>query len=130
MMEIVDPEDVVEAPEGSYHAPLHGWTCFHCGEEFSILKQGSYTAALKEAKEHFGPDPRWTPLCLEKLAKAPRKMWRALRRAEMRLAEFHEIEEQVDHLQNAARERDELRCRVDSLEGELEVERLRLREAR
>jgi hypothetical protein len=44
-------------PDGTYPAPKHGWTCFHCGETFK--KPGA-------ARDHFGPTPDWSPLCIER----------------------------------------------------------------
>ena len=123
------PAGVMEA-EGTYEAPLHGWVCFHCGEEFSIAKQGCLESAIEAATEHFGPDPRWTPGCLELLKSRPAQLWRRLRRAEIALAESGNAAEELDYLQGVAQENHELRNRIDSLEGELAVERLRLMEAR
>ena len=128
------PGDVAE-PVGEFDFPMQvsGFVCFHCGEEFTLKSHGSSLAAIRAATEHFGPDPRWKPGCHEMLM-APRKLWRRMRLAEMRLAEIGRDAEELDDLRETtavlARERDALRNRVDSLEGELEVERLRLKEAR
>lgn len=73
-------------PIDTYRAPLHGWTCFHCGEEFSIVKQKSLHAATEAAREHFGSHPDAEPLC--KLS-----MWEQRELAErVRAAEESEIE--------------------------------------
>lgn len=123
------PEGKVE-PDGTYQAPRHGWTCFHCGETFSIATHGSHAQAVQGAREHFGPDPRWTPACIELMQSKPQQLYRRLRRAEIKLAEYPNLEEQVDYLSDVAQENHDLRAQLDSLRGELEVERLRLREAR
>lgn len=44
-------------PDGTYPAPRHGWTCFHCGENFK---------KEEAARAHFGPTPDWTPECIER----------------------------------------------------------------
>jgi hypothetical protein len=110
------PRGTVE-PEGTYSAPLHGWTCFHCGETFSIAECGSLAAAERAAREHFGPDPRWSPECVELLKTRPRKLYRRLRLAQTRLADLEGREEELDHLRSVALDVHDLRCQVDSLEG-------------
>lgn len=102
--------------------PLHGWVCFHCGEEFSIAKNGSANAAHDAAREHFGPDPQWKPACLDLLRTRPAKLYRRLRLAEMRLVDmggwdmddYHELEAQNVLL---IREKDRQHNLIDSLEG-------------
>ena len=42
----------------TYPMPLHGWTCFFCGENF--MTEGA-------ARDHFGADPDQKPGCLEKV---------------------------------------------------------------
>lgn len=129
----VAPTDTKEA-DGAYPAPLHGWTCFHCGEEFSIAKQGSHHAAVEAATEHFGPDPRWTPACIELARTRPQQLYRRLRAAEIKLAEWAPLTEEVEYARSQhhrlSLEVAELRNKLDFTEGLLEVERLRLREAR
>ena len=41
-------------PIGTYPAPRHGWTCFHCGETF---------IDEKKAREHFGETPDHLASC-------------------------------------------------------------------
>lgn len=108
-------------PDGIYPMPLHGWTCFHCGETFSIAKQGCADAATAAAREHFGPDPRWTPLCVEMNTVPPRKLWRRMRLAEIALASQPELREQVEFLSGVCGDRDKLRNLLDSTKGELLV---------
>ena len=40
--------------EDTYAGPLHGWTCFHCGETFH---------ATELARAHFGSDSTQKPAC-------------------------------------------------------------------
>lgn len=42
----------------TYPTPVHGWTCFHCGETFPGDLAGS-----RKAREHFGPTPDRDPSC-------------------------------------------------------------------
>ena len=39
----------------TYETPNHGWTCFHCGENFKHPNS---------ARDHFGFDPEAMPACL------------------------------------------------------------------
>jgi len=50
-------KEILEGPDGVYPAPMHGWTCFHCGRTF-----------LKEvlARKHFGEMPDSVVECLVK----------------------------------------------------------------
>lgn len=45
------------AVRDTYPTPLHGWTCFHCGETFK--RYGL-------AREHFGPEANYGPACIIK----------------------------------------------------------------
>jgi hypothetical protein len=68
------------APErtaDTYPMPLHGWTCFHCGETFKTVGA---------ARDHFGFDPSSEPACRIKVG-AERGLVMALRKAEQELAE-------------------------------------------
>lgn len=127
------PTDIAEA-SGVYDAPLCGWHCFHCGDEFSVAKQGCWEKAIAAAKEHFGLDARWTPACIEFTTMKPRKMYRRMRRAEIKIAQIGHDAEELDDLRSRSYDQSvQLTAalnRIDSLEGELEVERLRLREGR
>lgn len=38
--------------------PVHGWTCFHCGEHFP-----STFAGQQAARHHFGDSPVHDPAC-------------------------------------------------------------------
>lgn len=55
-----------------YEMPLHGWTCFHCGETF-------HTPGA--ARQHFGFTPQSDPACRIKLG-AERSLLRAYRALE------------------------------------------------
>lgn len=67
----------VEAAEGFYVKPDHGWTCFHCGETFTTYGT---------ARDHFGFDPSNDPACVIKVG-AERGLVMALRKAELAAAE-------------------------------------------
>lgn len=56
----------------TYNAPVGGWTCFHCGENFKT--PGS-------ARDHFGFEPSADPACRIKVG-AERGLLMALRKAE------------------------------------------------
>jgi hypothetical protein len=49
---------MVRCVTGTYAAPAHGWTCFHCGETFTT--PGA-------ARDHFGATPEETPGCVLKV---------------------------------------------------------------
>lgn len=67
-------------PNDTYEKPLHGWTCFHCGETFT--KEGS-------ARNHFGAVPTAQPGCTERVRLgAERGLLMALRDAEARIARY------------------------------------------
>jgi hypothetical protein len=58
------PED---AP--TFDIPLSGFTCFHCGAHFSPMPAG-----IVAAREHFGPTPASTPLCIKQTVLVPDAM--------------------------------------------------------
>ena len=60
----------------SYQKPLHGWTCFHCGETFKTVGA---------ARDHFGFEPSSDLACRIKLGDE-RGLVMALRKAEAKLA--------------------------------------------
>jgi hypothetical protein len=77
------------AAEGAYHAPLLGWTCFHCGETFH---------REKTAREHFGEYTGFDPACIERLKFSDAELMRRVRVAESlaerdRAAMSHAVEE-------------------------------------
>jgi hypothetical protein len=45
-------------PKDTYPTPAHGWTCFHCGENFPGTMAGQH-----EARMHFGPSVHSEPKC-------------------------------------------------------------------
>lgn len=56
----IDPLSALMAkqtPIGTYSAPKHGWTCYHCGETFT--EQAT-------AAEHFGLEPGADPTCVRR----------------------------------------------------------------
>lgn len=63
----------------TYTPPEHGWTCFHCGENFPGTRAGE-----KAAREHFSKTPLLPPECLEAASPA-RKLARRARLAEARV---------------------------------------------
>lgn len=65
----------------TYPMPLHGWTCFHCGETFKT--PGS-------ARNHFGFDPSYDPACRIKVG-AERGLVMALRKAEQEIEELRHL---------------------------------------
>lgn len=60
----------------TYNAPVGGWTCFHCGENFKTPDS---------ARDHFGFDPSADPACRIKIG-AERGLLMALRKAEDEIA--------------------------------------------
>lgn len=74
--------------DGTYTAPAHGWTCFHCGETFTTV--GS-------ARDHFGATPDATPGCMVKVALGgERGLLAALRKAEGELCLLHKKRAEED----------------------------------
>lgn len=63
--------------DGTYIAPEHGWTCFHCGETF---------LAPSLARIHFGAMPDAEPAC--QLNKGERKLAGTVRYLEEQLARY------------------------------------------
>ncbi len=49
--------DEVE-PKDTYPTPAHGWTCFHCGENFPGTMGGQH-----QARMHFGQSVHSEPKC-------------------------------------------------------------------
>lgn len=104
-----------------YGAPLHGWTCFHCGETF-------HTPGA--ARDHFGPTPASAPGCIIK-AGEERGLLMALRKAEataddaVKQRELAEQDARAAHaeavevlqLVPGAANAHDVRCHLDSLEG-------------
>lgn len=43
-----------EPEEDTYEAPVHGWTCFHCGQTFTTYRGAGL---------HFGKDVKGRPIC-------------------------------------------------------------------
>jgi hypothetical protein len=70
----------------TYVKPEHGWTCFHCGENFTT--PGS-------ARDHFGADPLAEPGCRIR-AGEERGLLMALRRAEAELARYRNEDSDKD----------------------------------
>lgn len=62
---------------GTYAAPPHGWTCFHCGDTFTTIGA---------ARDHFGFEPSNDPACRIKIG-AERGLVMELRKAEAAAAE-------------------------------------------
>ena len=60
-------------PVGTYPAPRHGWTCFHCGETFRTPET---------ATEHFGQTPDSTPECIDRATSSYQDLVRRTREAE------------------------------------------------
>lgn len=65
-----------------YPTPVHGWTCFHCGDHFPGDCSGQY-----HARQHFGRTPDATPVCLMRVP-GEYHLLRALRAAEDSLARY------------------------------------------
>jgi hypothetical protein len=69
----------------TYPAPIHGWCCFHCGENFTTA--GS-------ARDHFGGNIYDTPGCMIRVQVGEeRGLLMALRKAE---AEIAHLRQQLD----------------------------------
>lgn len=66
----------------TYPMPKHGWTCFHCGENFPLPGN---------ARDHFGADPSRTPGCLLKVEAGKERglLWQ-LRKIEAELDRYRE----------------------------------------
>ena len=62
----------------TYPMPVHGWRCFHCGDHFPGTDEG-----LNDAREHFGPDPAWTPICVERMQLDTTEILTRMRSAEL-----------------------------------------------
>lgn len=68
--------------QATYPMPEHGWTCFHCGENFKT--PGG-------ARDHFGRTPDRKPGCIIKVELGgERGLLMALRAAEDELARYRE----------------------------------------
>ena len=93
-----------ETPE-TYPMPEHGWTCFHCGEKFTV-----YGAA----RDHIGGTPHGMPGCLLRVQLGnERGLQMELRKRERELASAQQTIE--------ARDRDiaELKLDKEALRHEL-----------
>lgn len=87
--------DAIDDSE-TYEPPAHGWTCFHCGETFTVWG---------EARDHFGETQGATAGCL--IARVPletgaarevgRGLLMALRKKEAANAALRRENEQLDH---------------------------------
>ena len=71
---MIDPDEVAR---DTFTMPVHGFTCFHCGETFTT--PGS-------ARDHFGFDPSADPACRIKIG-AERGLVMALRKVEKELSD-------------------------------------------
>jgi hypothetical protein len=70
--------------QDTYPAPVHGWTCFHCGETFMHERA---------ARDHFGATPDKEPGCILKLTSEDRSLIRRLRAYEAEVERLrHDIE--------------------------------------
>lgn len=82
-----------------YPMPKDGWTCFHCGENFTTW--GS-------ARDHFGTTPDKTAACVIKLGDE-RGLVMELRKAE------EMADQQMERALQAERETETAQCRISSL---------------
>lgn len=55
--------EVSAAEADTYTPPVHGWTCFHCGETFP----SGTLDDVHRARDHFGATPNAKPGCLLKI---------------------------------------------------------------
>lgn len=70
--------------------PEHGWTCFHCGENFK--------GAIKAA-DHFGVRPDQKPGCVIKVERGgERGLLNALREAENLIARYMDEDSDIHRL--------------------------------
>jgi len=68
---------------GTYKAPAHGWTCFHCGETFTHENV---------ARAHFGATPDAGPGCLLRMQPGERPLLRRIRYLEKELSKLrHQV---------------------------------------
>jgi hypothetical protein len=83
------------ATDDTYPSPRHGWNCFHCGEHFSSSESGQAAA-----REHFGPTPGWSPLCIERKTLSDDSLLKLSRKARLEAEEFlrqrHEAEDDAE----------------------------------
>ena len=78
-------------------APDHGWTCYHCGENFT---------STGGARDHFGSTPDAEPGCCIKVRLGgERGLLMALREAESRLASYMEDDSLVQQEMRAMQSR-------------------------
>lgn len=89
-------KSVAREPVGTYSAPLHGWTCFHCGETFNVAAYKSFHAAETAAREHFGPTPEWDPVCIDRAKHGNDELLNRTRDAELRLESALEARDEAD----------------------------------
>ena len=103
---------------GTYPMPKHGWTCFHCGENFGNPNL---------ARAHFGPTPASQPACV---LIQERGMLYELREHEARHSELLDratraeeradvLEQEMEEYRRAAKADSchQLRMNIDGLEG-------------
>lgn len=87
--------EVTVEPDGdepdTYQPPLHGWTCFHCGQTFHTFNR---------ARDHFGGDPMKEPACRIEYGEEMR-MLIALRKAEEELDRYRAEDSDADRLYHA-----------------------------
>jgi flagellar biosynthesis/type III secretory pathway protein FliH len=81
------------ADQEFYLQPIHGWTCFHCGETFRTVGG---------ARDHFGADQSADPACRIKVGDE-RGLVMALRRAEAELARYRAEDSDKDREFHAMR---------------------------
>ena len=90
----------------TYEAPTHGWTCFHCGETFTILSL---------ARNHFG----WTidaePAC--RIAQGERKLVGHIRYLEDQIARYLDEDGPKDREMHAMRARHAVELREAEEKG-------------
>lgn len=77
--------------DNTYTPPPHGWTCFHCGENFP-----STFAGQRAAKAHFGAHPDEEPGCVMRLGAEDKSLVRRLRAAEAELARYRSEDSDKD----------------------------------
>jgi hypothetical protein len=83
-------------PIGTYPAPRHGWTCFHCGDMFKTPE----TAAA-----HFGPTPDATPECVDRATSSYQDLVRRTREAEQTMRRAIDARERAEEEADMAHQR-------------------------
>ena len=91
--------------DGTYIAPEHGWTCFHCGETF---------LAPVLARGHFGGDIDAEPAC--RIARSDRKLVGTIRYLEDQIRELEaELANYRD--EDGPKDREMMRLRGEHVEA-------------